>query len=77
MRALHVILDESRGLIAVHQITCGMCRRIRGWSFLGAPAQLPAELLLALQAHVGLPATSPLSTVNAWRAALDAQATRR
>jgi hypothetical protein len=66
--SLRVVIDGD--LIAVHQVTCGACRRVMGWSLLAEPANLPADLLSALQEHTGLPRSPLLRTTAAWQRAL-------
>jgi hypothetical protein len=52
--------------------TCGACRRILGWHFVGDVESLRAEHLRILQGRLGLPPKPLLRTVEAWRKALAA-----
>ena len=65
-RSLVVAVEGER--LWVRQVTCGMCRRIMGWSFVGDLPKLGEDQLRAIQTRLGLPASAPtLKTAKDWR----------
>ncbi|MBI3203481.1 MAG: hypothetical protein HYZ29_18225 [Myxococcales bacterium] len=66
-RSLTVALEGER--IWVRLVSCGACRRVMGWAFVGDLSLLSDEQLDSLQERVGLPASPRLGTAAAWRAA--------
>ncbi len=57
------------GRVWVRMITCGRCRRVMGWSFVGDLAAMTDRQLRELQRTLGIgDDVSPLRTVEAWRA---------
>jgi hypothetical protein len=53
----------------IRNITCGACRRIKGWTVIAEVARLDAPARAALQQQAGLPARPALASAAAWRRA--------
>lgn len=65
-RSLTVALEGDR--LWIKLISCGACRRVMGWSFVGDLSKLSDKQLSVAQARIGLPETlPPLRTPKAWR----------
>jgi hypothetical protein len=61
--SIAVVGDELR----IVMITCGDCRRIMGWTFVGHPKDMNDAQRKAVQGFVGLdPAVAPLASTDAW-----------
>lgn len=57
----------------VRAVTCGNCRRIMGWAFVGDLPRLDDAQISSIQKRLGMPPeVGPLRTVSAWRAQLRA-----
>lgn len=62
----YVALDGET--IWIRRVTCGGCRRIVGWSFIGNVSELSLRQLLTLQSDIGLEATVPaLESAAEWQ----------
>jgi hypothetical protein len=66
-RSLVLALEGERLWFSL--VTCGICRRILGWSFGGDLPKLTDEQLHVVQSRLGLAADPPLRTAAAWRKA--------
>lgn len=65
-RSLVVAVEGER--LWFRQVTCGMCRRIMGWSFVGDLPKLGEDQIRAIQTRLALPTNAPtLRTANDWR----------
>ncbi len=65
-RELSVGVEDER--LWVSYVTCGTCRRIMGWAFVGDLRRLSEVQLRAAQKRLGLPDSAPtLKTAAAWR----------
>ncbi|MBK7579938.1 MAG: hypothetical protein IPI67_06995 [Myxococcales bacterium] len=65
-RSLVVALEQDR--LWFRLVSCGACRRIMGWSFVGELARLSDAQLRDIQQRLGLPLNVPaLRTSQAWR----------
>jgi hypothetical protein len=62
----YVALDGET--IWIRRVTCGKCRRISGWSFIGNLPELDSKQLLTLQTAIGLDSTVPaLRSAAEWQ----------
>jgi hypothetical protein len=69
VRAVHFVeIDDP--VFRVHVITCGQCRRIMGWVFVGHLAKMTDAQHLDLQTRMGLDSRKVLRTEARWRKAL-------
>lgn len=67
-RGTHTTVGAVGERLWVRAITCGGCRRIMGWAFVGDLPRLDDAQLLSLQRRLRLPAElGPLRDVAAWR----------
>jgi hypothetical protein len=65
-RSLVVALEGER--LWFRLVTCGMCRRVMGYAFVGDLPRLSDEQLRAIETRLGLPpSTPPLRTAKEWR----------
>jgi hypothetical protein len=65
-RQLTVAVEGER--LWYRLVTCGICRRVMGWSFVGDLPLLTDEQLRTNQARLGIPpSTPPLRTADDWR----------
>lgn len=65
-RSLVVALEGER--LWFRLVTCGACRRVMGWAFVGDLPNITDEQLRVIQERIGLPASvPPLRTARAWR----------
>ncbi len=73
-RSLVLALEGERLWFSL--VSCGMCRRILGWSFGGDLPKLSDEQLHVVQSRLGLPVDPPLRTSAAWRERMKTSAAR-
>ncbi|APR79017.1 Hypothetical protein A7982_04364 [Minicystis rosea] len=70
----YVVALDARGTrLWVRAVTCGDCRRMLGWSFVGDLARLEPGDLQTVQGRLGLPRDPVLKTADAWRKAVAAK----
>jgi hypothetical protein len=65
--ALVVALEGER--LWIRRVTCSMCRRVLGWSFVGDLERLEDADLRELQSTIGLPPSPLLRSREDWRRA--------
>lgn len=61
-------IATADGVLYIHYVTCGACRRRLGKAFRGELAQMSGEQIKHMQAELGLREDTPvLDSVEAWR----------
>lgn len=68
-RELTIAVEGDR--LWIRAVTCGRCRRIMGWGFVGELSRLSDAQLVSVQKRVGLPDdVGALRTAGAWKRAI-------
>lgn len=65
-----VVIAAEGNRLWIKVVTCGHCRRVIGWSFVGDLPLLRDDEIRGLQTELGLPADPVLKTPDAWKTVL-------